>query len=378
MAKILPNPITGYFPPAVLDVYRALKAIPGENLTVWVGLPLPGAESKPDFLVVTEDHRVIMVAVGQEGEFEFEQRASLSLFNAEEGQPAPGQKESAKLRDFFWTGLASSEPAEEERTATGLVIFPYVSQSLLDQMPEELRPRDVFLLGRQYCQAVPLRAFLEQEAPAKLPVHAIQVLRSAFNPESVVPPSFCYHRPTERNLKPSLTTRLLDYEQEHWAKRRLLLSLEAAQATQDIAGLGNAALVTGVAGSGKTLVLLCRACMQAKLLPHSSSLVLTHNRALLKDMSARFKKMGSPPNLQWHTFFSWIRLLISRVRPFPSILQYSERDQGIAHAAQEYLGPLNSAQIAFFAQRVRLDARPGTGRGILLSQSRARRSRHRS
>lgn len=348
MSKILPEPLVGQFSAEVIEIYRALKAIPGDDIMVWMSLPLVGCEGRPDFLVVSRDRSAFLIAVARQGQADFEEAAGLSLFRADSS--IPGQQEAERLREFFFAALAHLDDSEKKRAVTGLVLFPNVNHVTIGQMPVELRPRDVFFLGKEYCSPEKLADFLEKETPPELENEAIIVLRSAFTPESVVPLRFSSMRPADRRLSARLTPMLLDYDQEQWAKHRLVLSPEAAQLAEDGTAYAGASLVTGVAGSGKSLVLLFRACTQAKLAPATRSLVLTHNRALKTELESRFGDLGRPPNVQWHTFYSWVRQLIAAQRKFPDIVQYGERDRLIAESAKQSWGDLTSAQVDFLRE----------------------------
>src|SRR5690606_20747665 len=97
---------------------------------------------------------------------------------------------------------------------------------------------------------------------------------------------------------------------------------------------GEASLVTGVAGSGKSLVLLFRACTQARLDPEGRALVLTHNKALRRALETRFGELGRPPNVEWHTFFSWMSAISPDCAYGPRLYQYEARDDLLAEACR--------------------------------------------
>jgi superfamily I DNA/RNA helicase len=143
------------------------------------------------------------------------------------------------------------------------------------------------------------------------------------------------------------TPLLLDYDQEAWAKNRLRLSDDAAVVAETQAPYGEASLVTGVAGSGKSLVLLFRACTQAKLDPQSRALVLTHNKALRFELQSRFGELGRPPNVEWHTFFSWVEACWPGAVRSIQVKQYAERDELIAQASRAEGAPLTGQWIEF-------------------------------
>ncbi len=350
MSKVLPDPIIGQYPPEVVAIYRVFKAMACDSIMVWVGLRLEGCERKPDFLVLWRERSVFLVAVAPEGQAEFEDLVGLSLFRVDGSFVNPCHREAERLRGFFREALSGVEEAAEERAITGLVLFPGVSQATLDQIPGGMRPSDVLLLGRESCSAEKLAAILEAEAPPALDELAISYLRSAYTPESVVPAGFSPWGRSDRHLEPALTPLLLDYDQEQWAKSKLVLSPESACLAEQTEAYGGASLVTGVAGSGKSLVLLFRAWTQARLAPAARSLLLTHNRALRNELDSRLEVLGRPANVSWHTFYSWLHDLISQNRDFPKIIQYAERDELIAEAAGKTWGSLTPARIQFLRE----------------------------
>jgi len=107
----------------------------------------------------------------------------------------------------------------------------------------------------------------------------------------------------QRQLDAGLTKYLLDYDQEAALKSDLDLQPEGEAFARDF----RLSLVNGVAGSGKSLLLLYRLRLLYSFYPNKRYLVLTHNRPLNKDMQARFHRLtgGLPKGIEWHTFNSW-------------------------------------------------------------------------
>ncbi|KPV54244.1 hypothetical protein SE17_04950 [Kouleothrix aurantiaca] len=78
---------------------------------------------------------------------------------------------------------------------------------------------------------------------------------------------------------------------------------DEAQAMSNEFGLH---LVSGVAGSGKSLLVLYRARLLRQFFPQKRILVLTHNRPLIHDLEARYQRLaGSDAMVEWRTFLSW-------------------------------------------------------------------------
>ena len=167
-----------------------------------------------------------------------------------------------------------------------------------------------------------------------------------------MPYRFMPRRSLPRRIDAELTPVLLDYDQEWWTKHRLVLPADAALVAEESASGGDAALVTGVAGSGKTLVLLFRACHQARLHPGSRSLVLTHNRALRHELEARFGELGAPPNVEWNTFFGWADRWLNIAPPRLETVQYEARDQLVLAAATPVFGEIVPRQLEFLRDEI--------------------------
>lgn len=398
MARVLPDPLVGSFPPEVLKVHRALKAIPGEEFMVWVGLPLPGSEGRPHFLVVHDNSTAFVVAVGGVREADLDEDLHGSLFSGEVVRP-PSAAETGDLlrgrvRTFIETSLggdtAASATDEGPPAVYGVVLFPHAPHDKLRQVWNQNPWEGCYWLGEEYVAADKLAACLRKLATGGLEERQLARLRSHFSPETVVPPRFSARGFRQRNLAAEFTPLLLDYDQEAWAKNRLRLSDEAAAVAEDQSPYGEATLVTGVAGSGKSLVLLFRACTQAQLDPQSRALVLTHNKALRRELEVRFGELGRPPNVEWHTFFTWVQVglaALDAANPTAPrhVFQYQRRDELIAQAIREEGGKVTSQWVDFVRDEIDwmqdravvvLDdylkvERSGRGMGLNIEQRRA-------
>ncbi len=404
MARVLPDPLVGSFPPEVLKVHRVLKAIPGDEFMVWVGLPLPGSESRPHFLVVHDNSTAFVVAVGSTSEAELDESLHGSLFSGElERLPSAAEASAMlrrKVRTFIETALMKTETSskgdEGPPAVYGVVLFPNAPHEKLGEMWDENPWEDCYWLGEAYIAPDRLAACLRKLAKGGLEERQLAQLRSHFSPESVVPSRFSPRGARRRNVEAAFTPLLLDYDQEAWAKNRLRLSAEAGAVAEDQAPYGGAAavevvvpgreatLVTGVAGSGKSLVLLFRACTQAQLDPQSRALVLTHNKALKHELEARFGELGRPPNVDWHTFFSWAQTGLTQLGGSRDVVQYSRRDELIGQAIREGGGAVTGRWVEFVRDEIDwmqdratigLDdylAADRTGRGVRLSAEQRR------
>jgi superfamily I DNA/RNA helicase len=176
----------------------------------------------------------------------------------------------------------------------------------------------------------------EQFFPLK-PIEAIwlEKLRQQFSPEIVVPVELTVHSPTERRLEAGLTNFLLDYDQELAVKSDLDLPSENDAITKNF----QLNVINGVAGSGKTLILLFRLRLLYHLYPDKKFLVLTHNRPLINDMQGRFARLEGnlSENIEWHTFNSWCYQCWPKNQKWIDPLSMKERQQIIEETLQKYL-----------------------------------------
>ena len=387
MARVLPDPLVGTFAPEVLRVHRALKAIPGDELLVWVGLPLPGAEPRPEFLVLHGGSTAFVVGVCGAGDSDLEEALHGGLFTTPGSEAAsgePGAVTRERVRAFISAALGEEATLLDGPPAVyGLLLFPNASHELIQRLWPENPHEGCHWLGEKYCTPEALAACLRRLAKGGLAERQLARLRSRFAPEAVVPARFSPRARPTRELDAVLTPLLLDYEQEAWAKNRLVLSTEARAVAEEQAPYGEAALVTGVAGSGKSLVLLFRACNQARLAPETRSLVLTHNKALRHELEARFGELGRPANVDWHTYFSWVQSGLDDLSGEPAatrVVQYGERDRLVADAMREAGLPVAGQRVEFLreefdwmqdravTERAAYLAVERTGRGVRLTE----------
>lgn len=358
MARVLPDPLVGSFPPEVLRVWKALKGISGDEFMVWVGLPFEGAAERPDFLVVHSDSTAFVVAVSGLTDRMVEERVHGSLFAAsssgDERPQAIGADERARVKNFIEVARMPSDRESESAdpgppAVYGLVIFPNASHKRLREAWTDNPADGCYWIGAEYVSSEQLGKNLRRLAKGGLKERQLACLRSHFSPETVVPRRFSARGMIKRNVNAEFTPLLLDYEQEAWAKNRLRLSDEASAVAEAPAPYGEATLVTGVAGSGKSLVLLFRACTQAQLDPQSRALVLTHNKALRRELETRFGELGRPSNVEWYTFFSWVDAGMSGPARALTIVQYKERSKLISDAVRAEGEVVSEHWIGFLA-----------------------------
>jgi hypothetical protein len=136
-------------------------------------------------------------------------------------------------------------------------------------------------------------------------------LLGAYFPETEIPAAYATRRHLRRDNSATLTRLFLDAQQE-WAAKQ---DLEAPDDQAKLPGDLSVRLVNGVAGSGKTLIILQRAMLLAKQAPTNQILITSHNTPIAADLEARLRRAhgGVPANLEIRTFYSlaareWKRL----------------------------------------------------------------------
>ncbi len=299
MARIFPSSPSGALPPEVLAVFRFLKTMPDEY-TIWHHLA-PWQKEAPDFLILDPQLKALLVKVSGAVPKEIHPAAQLLLL--EDDRPALGEPETRVLNQFL-AQMRSDDPSSTRKldVSTAVLFSNIPEKSLWESRPANKEPMPVWL-GQE---AIKADGFIQWAAcfqGTALDQDAINHLRSCFTPEIVIPSELTTRLPRLRSLDAGLTKYLLDYDQEAALKSDLDLQPEGEALARDF----RFSLVNGVAGSGKTLLLLYRLRLLHGFYPDKRFLVLTHNRPLNKDIQARFHRLtGSlPKGIEWHTFNSW-------------------------------------------------------------------------
>ena len=295
MAHILPETPPQTFPREVLRVFHALKALP-DTFYIWHHLA-PWLPDAPDFLVLHKDERVLLVKVSSAAAGQASTAAQMLLL--EDNRVPLGEIEAQVLQSF----LASLCFPKEQKIET-LVVFPNIPDKQVQVSRLERGAGDPAWVGKEILQ----RETDSGEWEAFFPYNAmdpiwLEKLRQRFTPEVVVASDMTVRMPVQRRIEAGLTDYLLDYDQEAAVKADLDLPDESQSLTDDF----KLNIINGVAGSGKTLILLYRLRLLYHLYPQKRFLVLTHNRPLSHDMEGRFARLngGLPENVEWRTFNAW-------------------------------------------------------------------------
>lgn len=294
MAHILPETLPQILPSEVLKTFRALKALP-DTYFVWHHLA-PWQPDSPDFLIVTYDRKVLLVKVSSSSAEKATSAAQLLLID--EQRPPLGLAEGKILATFLQQINMPADTALET-----LVVFPNIPQKLVFESRLERLEGEPQWAGRELLQPGSGDNWENYLPSQPIDVALLEKLRQAFTPEIVVPAEMTVRSNSDRRREAGLTDFLLDYSQEAAVKADLVIDPEGQAISKDI----RLSIINGVAGSGKTLILLYRLRLLYHFYPDKKFLVLTHNRPLCHDMQGRFAKLeGNLPDvIEWRTFNAW-------------------------------------------------------------------------
>jgi len=333
MAVILPDTPLVTTSPEVARLHRLLKQLPDETFTVWHRLtihPEPG----PDFWVLHADRRGLWIKVSNLTPVGAKVFTQASLFESPVSAPAEAEHQALLrfARQHFST--TKTRPLQQ---IPAVVAFPNLNESDLTRLADAVQtPPTIIWVGKERLSPAALGPWLEEHLGTPLAEDEIARLRQVFTPEVIIPAHFTVraptggapmtpglHEPLQRYTAAQSTPYLLDYDQERVLKTELDLSDEAQATLTDF----NLRLVNGVAGSGKSLIVVYRAQLLRRLYPQKSILGLTHNRPLIHDLQARYRALnpdGAP--VEWLTFNQWCRRLWGE-RPFPTPISIDAKRQ---------------------------------------------------
>ncbi len=295
MARLLPEAPLGSVAPEVARVYRLLKQLPDDwtvwhRLNIWAG---PG----PDFWVLQPDQRGLLLKVARATAADVQSAGQFGLFEAETAH-RPGQGERSALEHFYNALPAQAGALVWRDRLPAQVVFPNAPERDLRAALGEQSD----WAGKESLAPDAFATWLAERAGPPLAEAAVTAIRKALTPEIVIPPQFTVRQPIDRNTDAQLADYLLDYDQEWVLKTDLDLSADARQT----AGEFGLRLVSGVAGSGKSLIVVYRAQLLRRLYPDKSILVLTHNRPLIRDLEARYRQLQVPgARVEFNTFQGW-------------------------------------------------------------------------
>ncbi len=292
MAHIRPDNPPLILPGEVLRTFKALKNLP-DSYYVWHHLA-PWQQDAPDFLMITKEGRALLIKVSPATKA----TSSIQLLLLDEPLNPLGSHEKVVLETFI-----KSLGISEDLFLETLVVFPNIPTKQVHESRSSRQIGDPQWVGREILQpeSADLWASFFNEKP--IDYLSLEKIRQKFSPEIVVPEELTVRQGDKRRIEAGLTDFLLDYRQETAVKNDLELDTEGKNLEKDF----RVNIINGVAGSGKTLILIYRLRLLFHLYPDKQFLVLTHNRPLSHDLKSRFNRLEGqlPDNIEWRTFSGW-------------------------------------------------------------------------
>lgn len=332
MATLIPSTPFGDASSEYLKLFRLLKRLPDAAYVVWQRLAASD-EPTPQFWVLHQDRRSLLLRVLATTQTEVQALAQPSLLELTPRTALP-KRQQQSLSEII-SALARFVQQSSASVPLALV-FPNLSCAEMDALHLEL-PTGFITASKEDLHPEKFHSWLEQHLGAPMNADTLAQLRKSFTPEVVIPPQFTVRAPIVRNTNAQLTEYLLDYDQEWVLKTELALN-EEAEATAREFGLY---LVNGVAGSGKSLILIYRAHLLRQLYPHKHILALTHNRPLSHDLQWRYQRLrgehASAEETEWRTFHGWCRAHWDRRKPWRDPIGQKERENLIQQAWHAHL-----------------------------------------
>lgn len=310
MVRMLPNIPVPSSSPEVLRVHRLLRQLRDDQFVIWQRLPIwPGPA--PDFVVLSSENRAIVIKVSsttrqqvlrarQPDFFEDSLEAKATLVRLfQDGQEALFQFRAQLHR------CVRDMDIDVGQSVPLVLAFPNVrSRDLRPVVREQIRD-GIAWVAKDHLTPGDFEDWLRGRLGPPLPTGPAESLRKTFTPEAVIPAEFTVRQTVHRNTDARSADYLFDYDQE-WAMK---VDLQPPEDVDLADGTSRLRLINGVAGSGKSLLIVYRAHLLQQLSSESNLLVVTHNKPLTHDLAHRYQRLeGSHEPVPWiTTFMGWCR-----------------------------------------------------------------------
>ncbi|MDX2074950.1 MAG: UvrD-helicase domain-containing protein [bacterium] len=292
-----------------------------------------GVNSKPDFIVVSAKLGVLVIEVKDwtrlvGGNHEVIHTANYNGGSMTHENPyLQAERYAYDLNKRF---EARAELWEQYRGRTALkfpwqpiVILPYVRHAVIQRFEAQgIFPKGAFL-GVEHVQSV---AHLQQafrQLPWKftlktpITLDILDIIRELIQPQLAITDMHGQIAGTFTRTQYQLITEPLNSQKP----QQIPLFIEADVSQESLGVVENATirLVRGVAGSGKTLILVKRVQYMAEQYPDSKILVLTFNKDLNKDLQARI--LPANTNIEVRHFHSLCAKILVKTWHSPIVTQ---------------------------------------------------------
>lgn len=294
MAHILPESLPQALPIEVLKTFRALKTLP-DTFYIWHHLA-PWQLNAPDFLMISHKGSALLVKVSSSTTTQAISAAQLLLLD--DHRPPLGDAETDVLSSFVNAlNLPDNTPLKT------LTIFPNIPHKQVLESRIDRKENEPEWAGKELLTSDSGLKWEDYFLPDPIDKLLLEKIRQQFAPEIVVPVEMTVCSSNPRRIQAGLKDYLLDYDQEAAVKIDLVIEPEGQNLSTDF----RLNIINGVAGSGKTLILLYRLRLLFHLYSNKQFLVLTHNKPLSHDLQSRFARLEGnlPENIEWGTFNGW-------------------------------------------------------------------------
>jgi len=294
MAHILPEYLPQVLPIEVLRTFRALKSLP-DTFYIWHHLA-PWQLNAPDFLMITQQGCALLVKVSSSAASQAISAAQLLLL--EENRTPFGASETEVLSSFVRT-----LNLPDNTSLKTLTIFPNIPHKQVLESRLVRLENEPEWAGKELLTSDSTINWEDYFLPTPIDKSLLEKIRQQFTPEIVVHSEMTVCPSNPHRIQAGLKDYLLDYDQEAAVKLDLEIESEGQSASSNF----RLNIINGVAGSGKTLILLYRLRLLFHLYPEKQFLVLTHNKPLSHDLQSRFTHLEGylPENIEWCTFNGW-------------------------------------------------------------------------
>jgi len=257
----------GRVSPARARVHRLIEGLP-DRYFAWSPIE-QNPSGLPDFWIVEEATlRCLHLLVSDATE---EQARGPGLFEDAASWTSPSVDAALRVK----AAIERLGPAY----GAGAVLFP--------NAPADLIERSIAgwaRAGSEACRPANFADWVESSLGTPLENTRLREIRSLYCPETVLRPS----QVMRQNPSEAVVPRFLTWKQEEILKTDLDATAEGRQSAGDFGLL----VVQGVAGSGKSLILLHRALLLSRLSRQSRILVLTCNKPLQVELRRRFQELS--------------------------------------------------------------------------------------
>lgn len=301
MALSIPERIRGN--PAVPGAHQlvggALVADLVDEATVWYEPPFDGAHERPHFVVLDPAIGIAVLVVFDQHEAQPALQAMQGRLRVEGVDAVTNPLERANAFGQLLAERIGAEPALPAVPVTGVAVFPYLHRAEAEALGFDAVIALEHCLFRADLDAARrgegglerrLSTLVEGGLPEPLSDQEEGALRGILHPEVVIsaPAQSSLFTAPEPGSDRAELFRVMDRRQELLAK-----------------GLGRGhRVIRGVAGSGKTLVLVSRARLLARLMPTQKVLVTCFTRSLAGLLRSY---LSDHPNIEVRTLHSLMR-----------------------------------------------------------------------